>query len=56
MRGSLFAYTAVLLTAAGLMASEKAKVQSGLQPGDMAGAFNVLDCTGPNKGKTLCYR
>ncbi len=31
-------------------------VQSGLQPGDSAGAFNVKDITGPNKGKSLCYR
>jgi len=27
-----------------------------VQPSDHAGAFNVLDVTGPNKGKTLCYR
>ena len=31
-------------------------VQSGLQVGDSAGAFDVDDVTGPNKGKTLCYR
>ena len=33
-----------------------AELQSGLQVGDHAGAFNVKDITGPNKGKTLCYR
>lgn len=33
-----------------------AEVKSGLQVGDSAGAFNVKDCTGPNEGKTLCYR
>ena len=31
-------------------------VESGLQEGDAAGAFNVKDITGPNKGKSLCYR
>jgi hypothetical protein len=33
-----------------------AELQSGLQVGDHAGAFNVKDITGPNKGKSLCYR
>jgi hypothetical protein len=31
-------------------------VQSGLKPGEPVNAFNVEDVTGPNKGKTLCYR
>jgi hypothetical protein len=31
-------------------------LKSGLQPGDSAGAFNVKDITGPQKGKSLCYR
>ena len=31
-------------------------LESGLQVGDSAGAFNVKDCTGPNAGDTLCYR
>lgn len=31
-------------------------VESGLKIGDRAPAFNVLDVTGPNKGKELCYR
>ncbi len=31
-------------------------VASGLKVGDRVGAFNVLDCTGPAKGTTLCYR
>ena len=31
-------------------------VQSGLKVGEPAGAFDVDDVTGPNKGKTLCYR
>ena len=33
-----------------------ADLQSGLQVGDSAGPFNVKDITGPNKGKSLCYR
>ncbi len=30
--------------------------KSGLQVGEAAPAFDVQDITGPNKGKTLCYR
>ena len=41
------------LMSAPTMAEE---VKSGLQVGDSAGAFKVKDCTGPNKGKSLCYR
>ena len=32
------------------------EIQSGLQPGDAVGAFNVKDVTGPRKGDSLCYR
>lgn len=38
-----------------LPAQETAPLRSGLQPGDKAGAFNVLDVTGPRKGNSLCY-
>ena len=31
-------------------------VQSGLKPGESVNPFDVEDITGPNKGKTLCYR
>lgn len=31
-------------------------VQSGLKPGEFASPFDVDDVTGPNKGRTLCYR
>jgi hypothetical protein len=31
-------------------------VQSGLKPGESVNPFDVNDVTGPNKGKTLCYR
>lgn len=30
--------------------------KSGPGVGDKAAAFNVRDITGPNAGKTLCYR
>ena len=33
-----------------------ADVTSGLKPGDKAGFFEVVDVSGPNKGKQLCYR
>ena len=31
-------------------------VQSGLKVGEFVSPFDVEDITGPNKGKTLCYR
>jgi hypothetical protein len=31
-------------------------VPSGLKPGEFVRPFDVDDITGPNKGKTLCYR
>jgi hypothetical protein len=31
-------------------------VKSGLDPGKTVAAFTVSDVTGPNKGKSLCYR
>jgi hypothetical protein len=31
-------------------------VKSGLKPGEPVNSFNVDDITGPNEGKTLCYR
>jgi hypothetical protein len=31
-------------------------IQSGLKPGDFVSPFDVEDITGPNRGKTLCYR
>ena len=33
-----------------------AAVESGLKPGTPTTAFQVVDVTGPNKGKQLCYR
>jgi hypothetical protein len=37
-------------------AADAVGLKSGLQIGEMAGAFNVQDITGPNKGTSLCYR
>ena len=45
--------TLVVATHATLMADE---LQSGLKVGEMAGAFNVKDCTGDFAGESLCYR
>jgi len=33
-----------------------AKAGDGLKIGDEAGYFEVTDCSGPAKGKELCYR
>ena len=38
------------------VAAFAADVSSGLQPGDKASFFEVVDVSGPNKGKQLCYR
>ena len=37
-------------------AAYAADVKSGLQTDDPVAAFTVNDVTGPNKGKSLCYR
>ena len=31
------------------------KLESGLKPGEGGGAFDVVDVSGPNRGKQLCY-
>lgn len=48
--------TSIALTAAVAGVVIAADLQSGLKVGEHAGAFNVKDITGPNKGKSLCYR
>ena len=53
---SFWLTSAALLIAASMLPAEEGQHKSGLQPGDKAGAYNVLDATGPNKGKKLCYR
>lgn len=47
------AVTASLLAVSAFAAKP---VASGLKPGDGVGAFDVVDVTGPSKGKQLCYR
>jgi hypothetical protein len=49
----LLAFTLVALVA-GVAQAEEPK--SGLKDGAFVAAFNVRDVTGPNEGKTLCYR
>src|SRR5262245_32977184 len=44
-----------LLTVAGV-AFAADQLESGLPVGESVPAFNVRDITGPNEGKTLCYR
>jgi hypothetical protein len=34
---------------------ERAQDRAGFQVGDTTPAFDVVDVTGPNKGKQLCY-
>lgn len=52
----LVASSVVALLAMASVAWAAEKVKSGLQVGESPGAFNVKDCTGPNDGRTLCYR
>lgn len=54
MKQFVLASMAMGLAIAGVVAA--ADLKSGLQVGEDAGAFNVKDITGPNKGKSLCYR
>lgn len=51
----VFGLLATCNAALPLLAQEAVPLRSGLQPGDKAGAFNVLDVTGPRKGSSLCY-
>ncbi len=47
---------AVSVVALGVMPSlERAQNRAGFQVGDTTPAFDVVDVTGPNKGKKLCY-
>ena len=53
MKKFLASFAAVLVVAGMVIAAE---VESGLKVGDQVGAYNVKDITGPNAGKSLCYR
>ena len=46
---------AIVCAVAGAAVAAEA-IKSGLEVGDPAPPFNVRDVTGPNAGKTLCYR
>jgi hypothetical protein len=55
MRNLLVPSAAFLVATVGVaLAAEELK--SGLQVGERTSVFNVRDITGPNQGKTLCYR
>lgn len=55
MRRLIVPSVAVVALCVGV-AAIAAEIKSGLQVGEAAGAYNVKDCTGPNAGKSLCYR
>jgi hypothetical protein len=56
MRRIQVAAVGLLVACSSALVQAEVALKSGLQPGDPAGAFNVKDITGPNKGKSLCYR
>jgi hypothetical protein len=45
-----------VMVCAGPGATMAEELKSGLDVGKAATPFNVRDITGPNAGKTLCYR
>jgi hypothetical protein len=55
MRRLLLPSVVLVCAAAGAAVAADA-IKSGLEVGDSAPPFNVRDITGPNAGKTLCYR
>ena len=55
MKKVLPASVALLVAVCGVVAIA-GDVTSGLQVGESTKAFNVKDVTGPNKGRSLCYR
>ena len=55
MNRLLVSSAAMLAAALGAVAAAE-ELKSGLQVGDPTEAYNVRDITGPNKGKSLCYR
>lgn len=55
MRNLLVPSAAILITTLGVAFAAE-ELTSGLQVGDRTGVFHVRDITGPNQGKTLCYR
>jgi hypothetical protein len=58
MRLALAVAAPAVLVSIVLMGAARAgdAVKSGLAVGESVGPFEVDDVTGPNQGKTLCYR
>jgi hypothetical protein len=56
MSRALLVFSALLLPAMAGTLRAQDEVESGVAVGDFAAPFDVKDITGPNKGKTLCYR
>lgn len=54
MRRLMLPSAVILCAAFGVAIAEE--IKSGLEVGKPATPFNVRDITGPNAGKTLCYR
>lgn len=48
--------SAVFLAAVVGVAAAAEEIKSGLQVGERTSPYNIRDITGPNAGKTLCYR
>lgn len=55
MKRLLSLTVALMFVAAGSFSSA-AELKSGIEVGGRPGAYTVNDCTGPNAGKSLCYR
>ena len=55
MKRLLTLTVALMFVAAGSFSSA-AELKSGIEVGGRPGAYTVNDCTGPNAGKSLCYR
>jgi hypothetical protein len=55
MRSLLVPSAALLMATVGVAVAAE-ELKSGLQVGDRTSAYNIRDITGPNAGKTLCYR
>lgn len=55
MKSAWISSAGLLMAAVGVVVAAEG-LKSGLQIGEHAPAYNVRDITGPNQGKTLCYR
>lgn len=55
MRRVITSSAALLIATVGVAIAAE-EIKSGLQVGDSTAFYHVRDITGPNQGKTLCYR